>query len=105
MKRKVSNQNSEKKAELRKLVLAQLAKMRKKMKREHPGMLENVRKQVEENKAKPAKKKSTPPPIAPNEIAIDQGKNMETIQKMLDLKSDNSGFEKAVKAMVSKTKT
>lgn len=106
MKRKVSNQNtnknSEKKAELRKLVLAQLSKVRKKMQREHPGMLEGLKEKIEEkNRADKTPTKSEP---QKSEVEIDQQKNREAIEKMLSLKTDNPGFEKAVKTILSKQK-
>jgi len=98
MKREISNQNSEKKAELRKLVLAQLSKMRKKMKREHPGMLEGLREKIEAKNNKEAVK----PESKEDELVIDQDKNIEAIEKMLNLKTGNPAFEKAVKAILCK---
>jgi len=99
MKRQISNQNSKKKTELRKLVLAQLSKMRKKMKREHPGMLEGLREKIEASNAQNAAKRTS---IEKNELPIDQSKNIEAIEKMLEIKSKNPNFEKAVKAILSK---
>ncbi|NCT41435.1 MAG: hypothetical protein GW778_07235 [Alphaproteobacteria bacterium] len=108
MKRILSNQNKDKKAELRKLVLIQLSKMRTKMKREHPGMLEGLREKMEASQQNQASQpfKPTPPETAQAkpDLAIDHVKNKETIEKMLNLKSDNPGFEKAVKAILSKQK-
>jgi len=103
MKRIHSNQNKDKKAELRKLVLMQLSTMRKKMKKEHPGMLESLREKIEAAKksvAPPGRKATTPQ--QQSELVIDQEKNQQTIEMMLNLKSDNPGFEKAVKAILSK---
>lgn len=100
MKRILNNRNKKKKAEIRLLVLEQLRKMRNKMKREHPGMLENMRDTIETSKKKTDKK---PAPQQPKEeISIDQSKNIEAVEKMLNLKGTNPGFEKAVKAMLPK---
>ena len=103
MKRIHSNQNKDKKEELRKLVLMQLSKMRKKMKKEHPGMLEGLREQIEANKKEQAKSHNARL-NQQSELTIDQGKNKQTIEKMLNLKPDNPGFEKAVKAILSQQK-
>lgn len=97
------NQNKKKKQELRRLVLMQLSKIRRKMKREHPGMLEGLRDTIEANKtvtksAKPTAQKTE----EKSELVIDQAKNVETIQKMLDLKGESPGFERAVKALLLK---
>jgi len=103
MKRLYSNQNkNKKKAELRKLVLAQLSKMRKKMKKQHPGMLEKMREAVEASK----KNKSAEPSekTQPAEVQIDQNKNIEAVEKMLALKNGNANFEKTVRTMLSKQK-
>ena len=104
MKRKFSNQNKDKKAELRRLVLVQLAKMRRKMKREHPGMLESLKEKIEAQKNTPPRKKERALVSPHDELTIDQGKNKQTIEKMLNLKSDNPSFEKAVKAILSQQK-
>lgn len=104
MKRVHSNENkNKKKAELRKLVLAQLKKMRKRMKKEHPGMLEKMREAVEVSKKTSSKK--TPQSIRePSEEIIDQDKNIEAVEKMLALKSGNANFERAVRTMLSNQK-
>jgi len=103
MKRVYSNQNkNKKKAELRKLVLAQLSKMRKKMKKEHPGMLEKMRDAMDSSKkSKPVKPSHRP---KPNEEQVDQSKNIEAVEKMLALKNGNASFEKAVRTMLSNKK-
>lgn len=104
MKRILNNRKKQKKAEIRRLVLDQLRKMRKKMKREHPGMLENMRETLEEQKKAAAQKSAKKPAPQPpkNEVSIDQAKNIEAVEKMLNLKGKNPGFEKAVKAMLPK---
>ena len=104
MKRVYSNQNkNKKKRELRKLVLAQLSKMRKKLKKEHPGMLERLGEVLEANK-----KTSSELPqkrVSSDDVKIDQDKNIEAVEKMLALKEDsNPNFEKAVKTMLSNHK-
>ena len=108
MKRILSNRNKHKKAEIRRLVMEQLRKMRKKMKREHPGMLENMRETIEKNKSETAQRKANPAfkntvdQTPQDELNIDQAKNIEAVEKMLNLKGGNPGFEKAVKAMLPK---
>ncbi len=100
MKRILSNRNKQKKAEIRRLVMDQLRKMRKKMKREHPGMLENMREAIEKNKKAAVSEPVSEQPQS--ELNIDQSKNIEAVEKMLSLKENNPGFEKAVKAMLPK---
>ena len=108
MKRILNNRNKQKKAEIRRLGKEQLRKMRQKMKREHPGMLENMRDTLEKSKKSAAQKKKTQQPkesapqLSQDELKIDQAKNIEAVQKMLNLKQGNPGFEKAVKAILSK---
>ena len=103
MKRVYSNQNkNKKKRELRKLVLAQLSKMRKKLKKEHPGMLERLGEAIEANKKAPPK--PTPKRMNSGAVKIDQEKNIEAVEKMLVLKDNNPKFEKAVKTMLSEHK-
>ncbi|MFK7839954.1 MAG: hypothetical protein AB8B83_06440 [Bdellovibrionales bacterium] len=80
-------------------MLVQLAKMRKKMKKEHPGMLEKMRDKISQSQGK--SKPITKPKLSPD-VNLDQNKNIQTIEKMLDLKTENPGFEKAVKAILSK---
>ena len=98
MKRRHSNENKQKKAEIRRLVLEQLKKMRKKMKREHPGLLENMQEILEKNQ-KAEVKKATKPSLGDTEVS--QNKNKEAVEKLLDLKSDNPAFKKAVQTMLS----
>lgn len=103
MKNVYSNQNgNKKKAELRKLVLMQLAKVRKKLKKEHPGMLEKMGAVLEKNKAEQHQKPQKH--SAAGDVRIDHDKNVESIEKMLMLKAGNPNFEKAVKTMLSKHK-
>ncbi len=98
MKRKYSNQNTnKKKTELRKLVLMQLSKMRKKIQKEHPGMLEGIKEQVNQQR------KTSDALVGQDvQISIDKDKNRDAVEKMLNLKSDNPAFEKAVKTILSK---
>ena len=107
MKRTHSKRNKEKKAEIRRLVFEQLRKMRQKMKREHPGMLENMR-EILEKKNKQKAPQNTAPIAAQRanaDTAVDQEKNIEAIEKMLALKEGgNPGFEKAVQALLNKDK-
>lgn len=100
MKRVYSNENkNKKKAELRRLVLAQLTKMRQKIQKDHPGMLSKLRSKMEENEA--AKCSNA---LQDNQHLIDQSKNIESIEKMLDLRESNPAFEKAVRTILSSQK-
>ena len=99
MKRVYSNRNKKKKAELRRLVLRQLAKMRKKIRKEHPGMLEKMQDMMVTQKKSVA---VAPQQQTSQETRIDQKKNIEAVEKMLSLKNSDPAFEKAVRAMLSK---
>ena len=100
MKRTHSNENKQKKAEIRKLVLEQLKKMRQKMKREHPGLLENMREILEKNQKEQANRQTVPTKTKAD-TDVDHKKNKEAVEKLLTLKSHSPGFQKAVETMLS----
>ncbi len=95
MKRIYSN---EKKPELRKLILMQLSKTRQKIQKEHPGLLTQLQNKMEQQKGSAKASQGS------EDLFIDRHKNIESVEKMLNLKESNPVFEKAVLAMLSSKK-
>ena len=113
MKRNRQKNNQKKKAELRKLVMQQLKKMRKKMKKEHPDLINNIRKLWENSQknSQTINKEKVQAGISKkvhtkemNTYSVDQKKNKEAIEKLLELKCHSPAFQKSVQAMLAAKK-